>query len=144
MNSDRKRKPLSKSYSLYLSLITIVLSLILALLSLNTPILLLGYFVSTLIIAGITYLLRTRLFRSRKPESYDEPVGRKPPGWKPFALLLLMLIAIFVFPLLLAGFMDPYLWFTFIISLASGVSISQSIVHLQGDESIDSPLFDPR
>ena len=135
MNSNSKGKHLSKTLGVYFSIITIVLSLILALLSFDTPTLLISYFASTLIIAGITYLLRTYLSRPRKSESYNDTVGKTPPGWKPFALLLLMLIAIFVFPLFLAGFIDPYIWFTFIISLASGVSISQLIVYLQGEES---------
>lgn len=134
MNSNSKRKRLSKTVGVYFSVITIVLSLILALLSFDTPALLIGYSISTLTIAGITYLLRTYLSRSRKSESYNDTIGKTPPGWRPYALLLLMLIAIFVFPLFLAGFIDPYIWFTFIISLASGVSISQLIVHLQGEE----------
>lgn len=134
MNPSTKGRHLSKTLGAYFSAITIVFSTILVLLSFDTPAFLLGYSVSTFIIAGITYLLRTYLSRSRKPESYNDTARKTPPGWKPFALLLLMLIAIFVFPLLLAGFVDPYIWFTFIISLASGVSISQLIVYLQGEE----------
>lgn len=135
MNSNRKGKHVSKTLGVYLSAITIVLSLILALLSLDTPILLISYFVSTLSITGITYLLRTYLLHLRKSEQYDNLVRKRPPRWRNFALILLMLIAVFVFPLFLAGFVDPYLWFIFMISLASGVSVSQLVVYLRREES---------
>lgn len=133
LNSERKGKNLSKTSGVYLSAITIVFSVVLALLSLDNPIFLAGYLVSTLSIAVITYLLRIYLSRLRTSEPYDNHAERRPPGWKSFALILLILVAIFVFPLFLAGFVDPYLWFILMISLAAGVSISQIVVYLRGE-----------
>ena len=135
MDSKRKDKHISKTLGVYLSAITIVLSVILALLSLDSPILLIGYFVSTLSITTITYLLRTHLFHLRTTETDDNQVGKSISGWRAFALILLMLIAIFVLPLFLAGLIDPYLWFIFMISLASGVSVSQIVVYFRREES---------
>ncbi len=135
MNSNRKQKNLSRTLGVYLSAITIVFSVILALLSLDNPVFLVGYLVSTLAITVITYLSRIYLSHLRTSEPYDNHVEKGTPGWKSYALILLMLIAVFVFPLFLAGFVDPYLWFIFMISLASGISISQILVCLRGEGS---------
>jgi len=118
----------------YLSAVIAGLSIVLtsALLS-NQPILIIYYFVSTIIFTVITFLLKKRLYtfilRDENEENADENEDRA--SWKAMLLVLLMSLAVFVAPLLLAGIISAPIWFIMIASFASGVSISEIILYLQ-------------
>lgn len=134
MNSEAKTGGYTNSkIRIYWSIIITVLSLILAFLLLQTPTLILRYFASTLIITTLVFILKRRYFYSRIRENYKDATegdSEAPSSWKPVILLFLVMIIVLVFPLFLAGFLDSYTWFIFIISLTSGISISEVALYV--------------
>lgn len=110
----------------YFSAITAVLSVILAVLVLqSSPILLVYYFISTFFITATVFVLRKRLFiRTSKP-SEEKSQQTKKSGSKGLILLFFVLLAILVGPLFLAKILDPATWFILMVSLTSGVSITE-------------------
>ena len=128
-----KRYPYSES-RVYLSAVIAGLSIILALaLLLGQPILMIYYFLSTIIATVITFLLKRRLYTfistDKNEEKTRENEERTP--WKALLLALLMSLAFLVAPLLLAQILSGTVWFIMIASFTSGVSISEIILYLQ-------------
>ena len=124
---SRSKYPHSKSRIL-LSILMSALSLVLALLLLPTPALILYYFASTSIIVAITFLLKRRYLYTDTTGTHQGVSGEnveKRASWKLLIFLFLLMIAILVAPLFLASLLDPRAWFILVVSLTSGVSISE-------------------
>lgn len=117
----------------YLSAASIVMSVALALLLLSdSPILLLYYFVLTFLIAVATFVLRIRVLPTGMPKASEKEsleTQKKISGWK-ILLIFCMLIVFLIVPLLLAGFLEPYVWFILMVSLTSGLSIAEILFYL--------------
>lgn len=133
MNYDAKKNkyPYSKS-RIYLSVVLAVLSLVLALQLLPTPVLILYYFASTFVIATIIFILKKRYFYTKKPETHQRVANENLENrisWKLLILLFSVMIIIMVFPLFLAP-VHPYAWFILMVSLTSGISISEIILYV--------------
>lgn len=132
-SSMSERYPYSRN-RVFLSAIIAILSTILALtLIISDIILMLYYFIGTSIVTIITFLLKKRLYlllvtENRKDETENEMKGS---SWKMLLVAFTMLMGFIVIPLLLAGFLDPYLWFIMITSFMSGVSISEIAIYIQ-------------
>lgn len=134
VNSNIKKRKYPHSTSrFYLSALTALLSVILALLLLQDSILSLYYFVSTLLMTIITFILRTRLFSAGTPKHSEKELFETEKSDSTFGMLILMLFALLAFvviPILLVRVLDPYTWFILIISLTSGVSIAEVLFYL--------------
>ena len=133
MNNDAKKSeyPYSKS-RIYLSVVLAVLSIVLALPLLPTPVLILYYLASTFVIATIVFILKRRYFYTKKTETHQGAANEnseKRISWKLLILLFSGIITIMVFPLFLAG-AHPYAWFILMISLTSGISISEIVLYV--------------
>lgn len=129
----KKRKYPHRTSRFYLSTITAVLSVILALLLLQDPILLLYYFVSTFLITAIAFRLKIRLFPIRTPKHPENDLfqtEKNASTWRKLILMFFALLAFLFLPLFLVRVLDPYSWFILIISLASGVSIAEVLFYL--------------
>jgi hypothetical protein len=118
----------------YLSAAIAGLSIILAsALFSNQSTLIIYYSVSTITFTVITFLVKKRLYTlilsGENEEKQDEDEDRAP--WKAILIVLLMSLALFVAPLLLAGILSGLVWFMMIISFTSGVSISEIVLYLR-------------
>lgn len=123
-----KEKYSHRTSRFYLSALTAVLTVALAILLLQDPILLLYYFVSTLFITVVTVMLRTRLFSIGTRKQPEDKLSQTEESHSTFGILIVMFLALLAFlllPLLLAKLLDPYSWFILMISLASGLSIAE-------------------
>jgi len=133
-SNNRKRRfryPPSKA-GFYVSIMTVVLSVILAFLLWETPLFLLYYFVSTFIIAVATFLLRTRLSRIKMSQAEQTlpETGKGAHRLKKLLLMFLALITLLALPLALAKVLDPYVWFTLLISFMTGLSVAEILFYL--------------
>lgn len=129
--ATKSKYPYSKS-RIYLSVVLAVLSIVLALPLLPTPVLILYYFASTFVIATITFILKRRYFYTKKTETHQRVANENLENrisWKLLILFFSVMIIIMVFPLFLAS-AHPYAWFILMISLTSGISISEIILYL--------------
>lgn len=115
-----------------MSMTTVVLAVILAFLLLETPLRLLCYFVSTFIITVATFLLRIRLshIKMSQLEQTLPETKKSAHGLKRLLLMLLALITFLALPLLLAKVLDPYVWFTLLISFMTGLSFAEILFYL--------------
>lgn len=129
--TGRSRYP-SRMAAVYLSAVTAVLSVALALMWLDTLMLLLSYLASTSITTAVVFFLKLRLLTARTREASKNDVQRaeNTPRRKKLVFLFFLLIACLFLPMFLAGFLNPYVWFTFMISLTSGLSISEILLYL--------------
>ena len=128
--STEKRS--SKRYSMrrvYINAVTAVLSTILALLLLQDHVqFLLYYLLFTIIMVAIVFTLRIRLPPLKMSEPTQENLfetKKWTQRWKAPLLLLVMLIALFVLPLLLAWALDPYVWFILMVGFITGFSVAE-------------------
>lgn len=131
LSTKGRQYPYPKS-RVFLSAIIFVLSTILAitLLLTDTPLLLLGYFFATVIVAAITFFLKKRLYRLLITENQvDSEKDAKLTSWKMLLTASLMLIGFIVIPLLLAGLLSGPIWFMMITSFMSGVSVSEIVIY---------------
>lgn len=132
MNS-KKKYPFGMR-SVYLSSITVILSVILAVLLLhNSPMSLLLLIIFTSAITAIVFALRVRFLSimfnksTENSASQSEDTGGT---WKVLVVLFGVLLALFISPLLLSRFLDPSIWVTLVISLSAGVSLAEVLFHL--------------
>lgn len=129
---SKSKYPYSKS-RVYFSVLISAFSLVLALQLLPTPALILCYFASTAIIATITFLLKRRYFYTKTTEAHQTVADKnveKRTSWKLLILFFSVMILILVSPLFLASFLDPNTWFILMVSLTSGVSISEILLYV--------------
>ena len=136
--NTKKEKYPHRTSRFYLSTLTAVLSIALALLLLQDPILLLYYFASTLLITAITVILRIRLFSIGTPKQPENDLSQTEESHSTFGTLIIMfsvLLAFLLLPLLLVRVLDPYSWFILMISLTSGLSLAEILFyfHTQRD-----------
>lgn len=145
MSHNPEEKPIPypiKKTRVYMNATMFILSVILAATILlpreNSILLLLSYFVSTLVIAVATFKFRVRILSVKQPTSKEAvSEGENNAGrWRILLLFLIILIA-FSLPLLLAGIlpfllgqMGRYIWFILIVSMTSGVSIAEILFYL--------------
>lgn len=131
MDSTKKARYPHKISIVYLSAVTVVLSAALALMLLETPIMLLAYFATTSIITVSTFSLKSFLLTRRLEASETDATYTENTRWKTLILNFLLLIAFLLIPLFLAGLLDPYIWFISMISLTSGLSLAEILLYLQ-------------
>lgn len=96
------------------------------------PLLYMYFFVSTLIVATATYVLRIRFFRIGKAELQKDDFTKmeeKRAAWKAWMPFLLTLLAALLVPMLLSRVLDPKSWFILIVSLTSGISIAEIVFY---------------
>jgi membrane protease YdiL (CAAX protease family) len=138
MNPNMKRGeyPYPKT-RVYLSAAIAVLSIILTVHILyfleGKPILLLYYFASTSLITAIAFMLKSYLLPIRKPKPSGEKSlqAKEAPRWRTLIFIFCILLALMFVPLLLVMVLDPYSWFILIVSLTSGVSISEVFFYIR-------------
>lgn len=133
-----RRYPFSMK-RVYLSMTTTVLSAILAFLLLATqPIFLLFYAGLTAVLAAGIFVLKIRfLMRILDTEDESPPEGEQvSTKWGSLILLFFISLAMVAFPFLLAGILDPSSWFTILISLSSGVSISEVSLYIYTERMV--------
>jgi L-asparagine transporter-like permease len=117
---------------IYWSAIITVLSVLLAFLLLHDAFWLLLYLSNSFVFTAALYVVKTRILRMEDEPSNDSDETKPARSyWKSMLLTLLVLLAIAAIPLLLAGFLPPYLWFTLLISFTSGTSISEIMLYLR-------------
>lgn len=131
MSSIKETKYPHKRAVVYLSAVTAVMSVALAFMLLETPIMLLGYFATTSIITVAAFALKSLLLTRMLKVSETDAQYTEKTRWKNLILIFFMSIAFLFLPLFLAGFLDPYVWFIFMISLTSGFSIAEILLYLQ-------------
>lgn len=142
MSSGKKKRPVY-SFSrggLYLSIISTILSVFLAFLLLKISTLLLYYIFLTFLITALIFALKigvislyisklwTFFQRSTATTKKKEEISETPKkgiNWRASLLFLVVAISVLFFPLILAKFLDPYVWFLLLISFTSGISISE-------------------
>lgn len=117
------------TWRVYWSVVLAVLSVILAFLLLHDVFHLTYFFVATSILTVAIYYLKTRFSFQREVGNLEEETPRDHAPWKMLILYFFMLIAIVFVPLMLSGFLDPYLWFILIISFTSGISVAEVFVY---------------
>jgi hypothetical protein len=135
-NLKRRHSP-AKARTCF-NVVTAVLSTFLAVLLLHFypewPSLYLCYFISTFVITVVTYLLRIRLSKIGKAELQENDSNKTEDrriSWKGFISYFFVLLAFLLVPLLLAGVLDPKIWFILIVSLASGISIAETFFYIR-------------
>jgi hypothetical protein len=131
MSPNNKPKYPNKTFVVYLSAVTTAMSVALAFMLLDTPYQLLGYFAATSVVTAVAFFLKSFLFTRMQKTSENDAQDMKRKGWKNLILLFSTLVAFIFVPLFLAGYLDPYVWFIFIISLTSGFSIAEILLYLQ-------------
>ncbi len=128
-NIKKSHYPYPK-WRVYWSAVLFVLSVILAFLLLREVFWLAFYFVSMIIMTVTIYFLKTHFsFREIENSTKETPSNRAP--WKTLIFYFLIVLGVVTVPLLLARFLDPYVWFTLLISFTSGISIAEVWVYLQ-------------
>lgn len=132
MNPAGNGKYPSNIAQVYLSVVTAVLSIALALMLLKTPMLLLNYFITTFIVTAVTFFFKLHLLviGTREVSETDTQYSKRAPRWKAPILFVLLLIVCIFLPLFLAGFLNPYVWFIFMVSFTSGLSIAEILLYL--------------
>jgi len=130
----RKRRPryLHGKVRVYLSVTMTVLSIILALLLLESLLSFLYYLGFTIVLVAVVLVLKMRFFYMEMPESSEEKLSEtesKMQNWKSILILFGVLIISISLPLLLARF-HPEIWFIGLISYISGVSIAEVLLFL--------------
>jgi len=132
MNPTGNRKYPANIAQLYLSVVTAVLSIALALMLLETLMLLLSYFITTFIVTAVTFFIKLHLLAigTREAPETDTQYPKRTPRWKAPILFFLLLIVCIFLPLFLAGFLNPYVWFIFMVSFTSGLSIAEILLHI--------------
>lgn len=125
---------LSKT-GLYMSIVTAVLSVLLAVLLLRSSVFLLHYFAATLFITTSIFALKVYIFsvntleQNAEEDTEETKVTRHV---KAQMLMSLLTIALVIAPFILVMFLDPYTWFTLSMGIMSSMSISQIILYLYG------------
>jgi len=118
----RKRYP-HKMSAVYLNATTAILSAILAFLILDSPYTwLLPYLIGTSIVTVIVFMFKNRLLQIQDS-------GKHTSTWKMLLIFLAFVACLFV-PILLAGVLDPYIWFILLVSFTSGFSTSEAVFYL--------------
>ena len=119
------------------SAVTAVLSASRAVLLLHSyvewPLLYLRYFISTLVITAVVYLLRIRLSKIGEVELQKKDsnkIEERHTRWKGLMTYFALLAFLFV-PLLLVRVLDPKSWFILIVSLTSGISIAETFFYIR-------------
>jgi hypothetical protein len=129
----RKKRYPHKISAVYLNVTTAILSTIIAFLILNSPYTwLLHYLIFTFVVTVIVFAFKIRLFQIQESgfsDSEEVTSGEHAMIWK-MLLVFLMLVGCLFLPVLLAGVLDPYIWFIFIVSFTSGVSVSEIVFYL--------------
>ena len=127
--TKRSPKYTHSTKRVYLNVTTAVLSIIMAITLLGEPLSLGYYVVSTSLVAMIVFALKIRLANMNLAESQESPSSdqESTPRKRVIALFFLTVLAIIASPFLLARFLPPTIWFIVIVSLASGISISELI-----------------
>lgn len=119
--------------AVYLNATTAVVSVVIAFLILGSPYTwLLYYAVFTSIVTAIMFIFKKSLIKTQVPGLSDSGNIRSQKRtftWKTLPIFIVLIACLFV-PLLLAGFLDPYIWFILLVSFASGVSTSEVILYL--------------
>ena len=114
--------------------VTTVLSIIIALLLLQDHVqYLFYYFLFTLIMTAIVFTLRTRLPPLRMEEPMQENLFESKKWterWKIPLLMFIMLTLLFLLPLLLAGVLNPYVWFTLMVGSTTGLSVADILFYI--------------
>jgi len=140
MNTNAEKEKYShKTSRFYLSALTAVLSVALAILLLQDPILVLYYFVSTLFITVTTIMLRIRLFSIGTQKQPGDNLSQTEENHSSFGILIVMFLALLAFlllPLLLAKLLNPYSWFILMISLTSGLSIAEMLFYFHTQRNL--------
>lgn len=131
MTSTKKGKYPHNKAVVYLSVVTAVMSVAIAFLLLDTPILLLSYFATTSIITVTAFALKSLLLTRVQKASETDDQYVKNTKWQTLIFVFFMLFAFLILPLFLAGFLDPYVWFIFMIGLTSGFSVAEMLLYLQ-------------
>jgi len=118
----RMRYP-HKMSAVYFNATTAILSAILAFLILDSPYTwLLLYSICTSIVTVIVFIFKNHLFQTQDS-------GEHTSTWKALLIFLVFVACLFL-PLLLAGILDPYIWFILLVSFTSGFSTSEVIFYL--------------
>ena len=115
-----------------MSIMIIALSIILAFLLLRNPLFLTYYFISMFIVTISIFVLRIRLTRIRvsQLEKTSPETEEGTHGLKTVLLMVFALIAFLALPLFLAKLLDPYIWFTLLISFMTGYSLADIVFQL--------------
>ena len=132
-NTKRARYPYTRM-RVYTSVVTFVLSIILVVLLLWNDLLHFAYyFISTLAVSSVVFLLEARFLSVAASRLSGESVSQAEKGasqWKRLLLLLAILLSSLIVPLLLAQFLTPEVWFVLLISFTSGASIAEIVFYV--------------
>lgn len=98
------------------------------------PMWILLYAFLTFVITVVAFLLKRRLYAFIVEEKTE---GERPhqtttnhTRWKMLLFAFLMLIGFIMVPLFLAGFLSGSMWFILVVSLTTGVSVSEIILYI--------------
>jgi len=126
--AKKRGYPFTKA-RVYTSVVTAVLSAILAILLLHGSLIqLLYYVICTSLIASAVFVLNVRIFlvkASRRSEERDIATERRGSQWKALLLLFSILLLSMIAPLLLTRVLGPEIWFIVIVGVTSGASIAE-------------------
>lgn len=118
-----------------MNVVAAFMSLILAL-TLLAPIPQLCYYlVSTAIIAATLFKIRTHLLTRSQSKTPEPPQGdllgteKDTRQLKRLLLIFVISVLLFALPLLLARFLDPYVWFILLMSCITGVSAAEILFY---------------
>jgi len=120
-----------------MNIVAALMSIILILLLLNyiPPLYILYYLVSMPIIAAIVFTLRVYFLKhsrsktSKRSEETPVELEEGPSNKRMLLLMFLMSILLLISPVLLAKMLDPYVWFVFLVSFITGVSIAEILFY---------------
>ena len=137
MNKDEDSKQGRYPFNLsrvFLNVLTSALSTFLALMLIEEALVLLYFLTSTALVTAIVSILKIRpVIKVPKSRTSEAPKNsRLPSRGRPVGLLIL-LVAILMFPFLLflsARVFDPAIWFMLIASIASGIGISEILFYI--------------
>jgi len=131
-NAKKRRYPFSRT-RVYISAVTSVLSVILAVLLLQGNLIhFLYYFICTLLIAPAIFVFNVRFLIAKASKPSREkilPTEKGASQWKTLLLLFGILIVSMIVPLFLAQVLPPEIWFVLIISFTSGASIAEVLFY---------------
>lgn len=129
-STKRAKYPHNKAVA-YLSVVTAAMSIVIAFLLLDTPIMLFGYFATTSLVTVMAFALKSLLLTRTQKASETDDQYDKTTKWPTLIFVFFMLFAFLILPLFLAGFLDPYVWFIFMIGLTSGFSIAEMFLYFR-------------
>lgn len=132
-NAKRTGYPYSRN-RVILSAIIAILSMFLAItLLLDETSLLPYFFLSTLMVAAITFIIKRHLYPLLVSEDLQSKTEKekKLASWKILLITAFMLIGSILIPLLLARVLSGPAWIIMITSFMSGVSISEIVLYIQ-------------